>query len=160
MNNYDFIGLQYYTDNLIRDGKLVTEKLPEFEYTEMGWPITPAGFYNNIMETVRRYNPKERVITENGSGGADEPDADGRIRDGARSVCLLDHLRHVHRAIQDGAPLTGYLAWSFMDNYEWACGYRPRFGLVYTDYATQQRTIKDSGYLYAQIIRDNGLLIP
>jgi beta-glucosidase len=56
--------------------------------------------------------------------------------------------------------LTGYLAWSFMDNYKWACGYRPRFRLVYPHYATQQRTIKDSGYLYAQIILDNGFLIP
>ncbi len=157
MNCYDFIGLQYYTDNLIRDGRIVTEKLPEFEYTEMGWPITPDGFHTNIMEYVRRYNPKELVITENGSAWADEPDDDGRIRDGARSLYLLDHLKQVVRAIQDGAPLTGYLAWSFIDNYEWSCGYRPRFGLVYNDYETQKRTIKDSGRLFAEIIESNGM---
>ena len=157
MNCYDFIGLQYYADNLIRDGRLVTEKLPEFEYTEMGWPITPEGFHANIMEIVRRYNPKKLVITENGSAWADELDSDGRIRDGARSLYLVDHLQQVHRAIQDGAPLTGYLAWSFIDNYEWSCGYRPRFGLVYNDYETQKRTIKDSGYLFAEIIRANGI---
>ncbi len=156
MNNYDFIGLQYYTDNLIRDGKLVAEKLPEFDYTEMGWAITPDGFYNNIMEYVRRYNPKELAITENGIALADVVDSDGRVRDVRRQDYFKTHLSSVHRAIQDGAPLTGYLAWSFMDNYEWTCGYRPRFGIVYNDYATQTRTIKDSGHMFADIIRDNG----
>ena len=157
MNHYDFIGLQYYTDNLIRNGQLITERLPEFEYTEMGWPVTPDGFYNNIMEYVRRYNPKELVITENGMALADGIDIDGRIRDVRRQEYFKVHLGMVHRAIQDGAPLTGYLAWSFMDNYEWACGYRPRFGLVYNDYATQTRTINDSGRMFAEIIRNNGL---
>ncbi len=156
MNNYDFVGLQYYTDQLIRDGKLVAEKLSEFEYTEMGWAITPDGFYNNIMEHVRRYNPKELVITENGMALADKVDADGRVRDVRRQEYFKSHLEAVHRSIQDGAPLTGYLAWSFMDNYEWACGYRPRFGIIHNDYATQTRTIKDSGYMFAEIIRANG----
>jgi beta-glucosidase len=158
MNNYDFIGLQYYTDNLIRNGTLVSEKLPEFDYTEMGWPITPDGFYNNIMEYVRRYNPKELVITENGMALPDVVDADGRVRDVRRQDYFKDHLTAVHRAIHDGAPLTGYLAWSFMDNYEWACGYRPRFGIVHNDYATQTRTIKDSGHMFADIIGQNGFL--
>ncbi|VGO12606.1 Beta-glucosidase A [Pontiella desulfatans] len=156
MNNYDFVGLQYYCDNLIRDGKLVAEKLPEFEYTEMGWPVTPDGFYNNIMEYVRRYKPKELAITENGMALDDEVDAEGRVRDVRRQKYIKAHLESVHRAIQDGAPLTGYFAWSFMDNYEWACGYRPRFGLIHTDYATQTRTIKDSGRMFAEIIRNTG----
>ncbi len=156
MNNYDFIGLQYYCDTLIRNGERVQEKLPEFEYTEMGWPITPDGFYNNIMEYVRRYNPKELAITENGMALADEVGRDGRVNDIRRQGYFKAHLSAVHRAIQDGAPLTAYLAWSFMDNYEWACGYRPRFGMVHTDYATQARTIKESGYLFAKIIRNNG----
>lgn len=157
MNHYDFIGLQYYNDTLIRKGKIEEEKLPGFEYTEMGWPITPEGLYENIMEYVRRYNPKELVITENGSAWADEPNAAGRICDEARQRYLVDHLAQLHRAIQDGAPVTGYLAWSLIDNFEWNSGYRPRFGLVYNDYATQQRTVKDSGYLFAKIIRDKGL---
>ena len=156
MNNYDFIGLQYYTDNLILNGELVGTKLPEFDYTEMGWAITPDGFYNNIMEYVRRYNPKELAVTENGMALADALDADGRVRDVRRQDYFKSHLEAVHRAIQDGAPLIGYLAWSFMDNYEWACGYRPRFGIVYNDYETQTRTIKDSGHLFGEIIRSNG----
>ena len=156
MNHYDFIGLQYYSDTLIRNGELDKEKLPGFEYTEMGWPVTPDGFYKNIMEYVRRYDPKELVITENGMALADEIDADGRVRDVRRQDYFTAHLTAVHRAIQDGAPLTGYIAWSFMDNYEWTCGYRPRFGLVHNDYATQVRTIKDSGRMFGEIIRDNG----
>lgn len=156
MNRYDFVGLQYYTDMLIKDGELITEKLPEFEYTEMGWAITPAGFYENIMEHVRRYDPKELIITENGMALADSIDEDGRVRDVRRQDYFKSHLESVHRSIQDGAPLTGYLAWSFMDNYEWACGYRPRFGLVYNDYETQTRTIKDSGRMFAEIIKNKG----
>jgi len=134
----------------------VKEKLPEFEYTEMGWAITPDGFYSNIMEYVRRYNPKEILITENGMALDDEVDSDGRVRDVRRQDYFKAHLESVHRAIADGAPLTGYFAWSFIDNYEWACGYRPRFGLVYNDYATQTRTIKDSGRMFAEIIHNNG----
>ena len=156
MNRYDFIGLQYYTDQLIRNGKLVTEKLPEFDYTEMGWPITPDGFHDNIMEYVRRYNPKELIVTENGMALDDTVDADGRVRDTQRQDYFKAHLSAVHRAIQGGAPLTGYFAWSFMDNYEWTCGYRPRFGIVHNDYATQTRTIKDSGRMFAEIIHNNG----
>lgn len=156
MSRYDFVGLQYYTDTLIKDGKRVTEKLSEFEYTEMGWAITPEGLYNNIMEHVRRYNPKELVITENGMALADSVGDDGRVRDVRRQQYFKDHLESVLRSIQDGAPMTGYLAWSFMDNYEWACGYRPRFGIVHNDYETQHRTIKDSGYMLADIIQNNG----
>lgn len=156
MNRADFIGLQYYTDTLIRNGKHVSGKLPEFEYTEMGWPVTPDGFYNNIMEYTRRYNPVELVITENGMAVADEVSADGRIRDVRRQDYFKMHIEQVHQAIDDGAPLTGYFAWSFIDNYEWACGYRPRFGLVHNDYASQTRTIKDSGRMFGEIIRENG----
>ena len=77
-------------------------------------------------------------------------------RDVRRQDYLKTHLESVHRAIKNGAPLTGYLAGSFMDNYEWARGYRPRFGLVHNDYATQTRSIKDSGRMFAEIISLNG----
>ncbi len=157
MNRCDFLGLQYYTDQLIRRGKLVDERLAEFEYTEMGWPITPGGLYDNIMQYVRRYDPKELVITENGMAATDEVGPDGRVRDERRQEYLRAHLEAVHRSIQDGAPLTGYLAWSFIDNFEWACGYRPRFGIVHNDHVTQTRTIKDSGRMFGEIIRNNGL---
>ncbi len=79
----------------------------------------------------------------------------GSIQRQATRKCFQAHLEPVHRALADGAPVTGYLAWSFIDNFEWAQGYRPRFGLVYNDFATQQRTIKESGYWYADHIRKN-----
>jgi beta-glucosidase len=96
------------------------------------------------------------VITENGMALADQLDPDGRVQDKRRQQYLKTHLSSLHRAISDGAPLTGYLIWSFIDNFEWSSGYRPRFGIVYNDYETQTRTVKDSGHMLADIIRSNG----
>ncbi len=79
------------------------------------------------------------------------------MRDERRTRYLRDHLAQVHRAIADGVPMHGYFAWSFMDNFEWARGYKMRFGLVYVDYETLERTVKDSGRWYAQVIRENGV---
>ncbi|MFC1467305.1 GH1 family beta-glucosidase [Verrucomicrobiota bacterium] len=156
MNQYDIVGLQYYTDMLLENGAWVQGRRPEFEYTEMGWAITPDGFYENIMEYVHRYSPKELAVTENGMALADEPTEAGEVHDPRRRKYFEQHLTSVHRAIQDGAPLTAYIAWSLMDNYEWACGYRPRFGLVYVDYLTQKRIIKDSARWLSEVFRNNG----
>lgn len=156
MNQYDFIGLQYYGDILIEKGQRVSGQQPEFDYTEMGWPITPDGCHENIMEYVRRYAPKELIITENGMALADSPAEDGRVHDDRRRHYFEDHLNAAYRAIQDGAPLTGYVAWSFMDNFEWANGYRPRFGLVHVDFHTQKRTIKESARWFSEVMRNNG----
>jgi len=157
-NRCDFVGIQYYFDRLVAHGKEIPmdRRLPEFEYTEMGWPVTPDGLYNNLVTCWEKYPPREIMITENGMALTDEIDADGRVCDVRRQKYLREHLKFAHRAIRDGVPLTAYFVWSFMDNFEWACGYRPRFGIVYVDYATQKRTIKDSGYLFADIIRNNG----
>ena len=80
----------------------------------------------------------------------------GRVRDVRRIWYLRDHLAQVHRAIKDGVPVGGYFAWSLVDNFEWALGYSMRFGIVYVDYETLERTIKNSGLWYAQAIRENG----
>jgi len=66
------------------------------------------------------------------------------------------YLQELHRAMQDGTEVMGYMYWSIMDNFEWADGYDKRFGLVYVDYRTQERTIKDSGYFYQTVIETNG----
>jgi beta-glucosidase len=162
MNRYDFIGLQYYCDQfLLKDAaqpvSLDPATYPFFEYTEMGWPVTPMGFYDQIMRYANHYRIDKIFITENGSAWQDVLAHDGRIRDEKRIDYLKRHVREVHRAISDGAKVDGYFAWSFLDNFEWALGYRPRFGLVYVDYPTQMRYIKDSGYAYRDIIRQNGL---
>jgi beta-glucosidase len=91
-------------------------------------------------------------VTENGSAWPDEV-VDGQIEDKERTTYLEDHLAAGVRATRGGVPLAGYFAWSLLDNFEWAYGYAKRFGLVHVDYETQQRTIKLSGYRYAEIIQ-------
>ena len=81
------------------------------------------------------------------------------MHDPQRIAYLRDHLIQVHRAISEGVPVQGYFVWSLLDNFEWAYGYRMRFGLVYVDYETQARTIKDSGRWFAEVVRRNGLLV-
>jgi beta-glucosidase len=78
------------------------------------------------------------------------------VKDVRRIQFLRDHLIQVHRAIQACVPLAGYLTWSFMDNFEWANGYTKRFGLVWVDYETQKRILKDSAFWYRKVILDNG----
>jgi beta-glucosidase len=86
----------------------------------------------------------------------DGVDFDGRVRDERRIRYLKNHIAQVHRAIEDGVPVKGYFHWSLMDNFEWALGYGQRFGMIYVDYKTQKRTVKDSGRWYADVIRENG----
>jgi beta-glucosidase len=95
-------------------------------------------------------------ITENGAAFYDPPHATGRVDDPLRQRYLRDHLRAALEARQKGVDLRGYFAWSLLDNFEWAHGYSPRFGLVHVDYATQQRTIKASGRFYAKVIHSQG----
>ncbi len=96
------------------------------------------------------------MVTENGVPVPDGLDFDGRVRDERRIRYLRNHLAQVHRAMEEGVPVKGYFHWSLMDNFEWALGYAPRFGLVYVDYKTLKRTIKDSGRWFAKVIQDNG----
>lgn len=162
MNRYDFMGLQYYHDHILMGGDLEAhplgpQRLPFFDYTEMGWPVTPVGIHDQLMHWTNHYGIKKIYITENGSAWPDVLGHDGRVHDDKRVDYLNRHVEQVARAVADGAPVKGYFAWSFLDNFEWSLGYRPRFGLVYVDYATQKRYIKDSGYRYGEIIRHNGM---
>jgi len=161
MNHIDFVGVQYYTDTLIGPKGLMFGATGSgynfFDYTEMGWAVTPLGLYDVLMNVKNQYGAKEIYVTENGSAWQDVLAPDCRINDPKRQDYLVRHLAMVHRAIQEGSPIKGYFAWSFMDNFEWAYGYRPRFGLVYTEFASQKRYVKDSGYLYKQIIKANAL---
>jgi beta-glucosidase len=97
------------------------------------------------------------MVTENGVPVPDGVDFDGRVRDERRIRYLRNHIAQVHRAIEDGIPVKGYFHWSLMDNFEWALGYGPRFGLVYVDFKTQKRIVKDSGRWFAKAIEDNAI---
>ncbi len=157
----DFVGLNYYMRAVMRNDPdvplLQASQVypPESEYSQM-WEIYPPGMYDMLTRIQADYHPKEVYITENGVCVTDGLDFDGRVRDERRIRYLRDHLYQVQRAIQAGVPLKGYFHWTLMDNFEWAFGYRMRFGLVYVDYASQKRTIKDSGRWYANVIRNNG----
>jgi beta-glucosidase len=103
------------------------------------------------------YRPAKIFITENGASYSDGPDAAGHVPDARRLKFLRDHLFHVHRAIEAGAPVAGYFAWSLLDNYEWEHGYTQRFGLTWVDYPTQKRIPKESALFYRKVIGDNAL---
>ncbi|MGA8115904.1 MAG: GH1 family beta-glucosidase [Actinocatenispora sp.] len=120
--------------------------------TAMGWPVEPEGLrrlLNWLHHTYPRLAPI--YITENGSAYPDEV-VDGRVTDQHRIDYLNGHLRAVRAAIHDGVNVRGYFAWSLMDNFEWAYGYAKRFGLVYVDYATQQRIPKASYHWYHDVV--------
>ena len=121
----------------------------------MGWVITPEGI-GNLVKRVHEDWPeiKEIVITENGAAFDDEV-IDGRVVDEKRMTYLKDHLESLSSAISSGVPVSGYFAWSLLDNFEWAEGYAKRFGLVFVDFETQKRIPKLSARTYQAIIANN-----
>lgn len=157
----DFLGVNYYSRAVIHydpDFPIIqaSETHPiGNEYSQM-WEIYPSGIYDILVRTYKDYHPAAMFVTENGVCVPDGVDFDGRVRDYRRIRYLRDHIAQVHRALEAGVPLRGYFHWTVMDNFEWAYGYRMRFGLVYVDFETQKRVVKNSGRWYAQVIRQNG----
>lgn len=123
--------------------------------TAMGWPITPECIYWACRFHYERYG-LPLLISENGMANGDFIMRDGKVHDPQRIDYIYRYLANLKKAVEEGIPVIGYQYWSIMDNFEWANGYDKRFGLVYIDYETQKRTIKDSGYAYAEIIAANG----
>jgi beta-glucosidase len=122
--------------------------------TEIGWEVYPRGLYDIVQRVSKDYKlPIE--ITENGCSYGDYPDANGRVADNRRIDYYREHLRELARAIRDGADVRGYHAWSILDNFEWAEGYTQRFGLVYIDFPTQRRYMKDSAKWFSKIASTN-----
>ena len=111
------------------------------------------GLEQLLVRLSDEYGVRRIYVTENGSAWPDEIEPDGNVEDKDRIAYLEQHLEACLRAARHGAPVAGYFAWSLLDNFEWAYGYAKRFGLVHVDYDTQRRTIKASGYRYADIIR-------
>ena len=125
--------------------------------TAMGWEIDTSGLVEVLTRVAREYPAVPFMISENGAAFDDVLTPDDTVHDVERSAYIADHLRACHEAIEAGVPLRGYFAWSLTDNFEWAWGYGKRFGLVYVDYATQRRLLKDSAISYAETIRHGGL---
>ena len=162
----DFLGVNYYFREVFRDNSAADNlpqqvfPAPDDERTLMGWEIYPEGLYKLLNRLHFTYEIPKMYVTENGVSWPDQVGADGRVRDSRRIRYLHDHFVAAHRALANGVPLAGYFVWSLMDNFEWAKGYKQRFGLVYVDYATQARIPKESASWYRQLIAKNTLPPP
>ena len=151
----DFLGVNYYIRHVVKHGSIEAGfefVQTDLERTDMGWEIYPDGLRDLMVRLKNDYPVKSLIITESGSC-YDDTLLEGQINDEGRRKYLECHLESAHVAIQEGAPLDGYFAWSLMDNYEWAEGYARRFGLVHVDFETQERTLKKSGLYYRNFLR-------
>ena len=156
----DFYGQNIYTGDVYRaaDNEQGWEKLPlpaGFPKTACDWAIMPEALYWGPRFLYERYKTPI-IITENGLSCHDTVSLDGRVHDPNREDYLHRYLLAYRRAAEDGVDLLGYFQWSFLDNYEWMRGYNERFGMVYVDYATGKRTVKDSAYWYRKVMETNG----
>ncbi|WP_030920388.1 GH1 family beta-glucosidase [Streptosporangium amethystogenes] len=165
----DLLGINYYNPCVVESdpGRAADAAWPGSEdirfcpadgvpATAMGWPIVPNGLSRLLVRLSDDYPEVGLIITENGAA-FDDVVEDGRVHDARRTGYLDGHLRAVHAAMADGADVRGYLVWSLLDNFEWAEGYRRRFGIVHVDFATQRRLLKDSALWYREVIARNGL---
>lgn len=173
----DFLGVNYYSTTRVRmwDGTLPRERADghkdvggsawpgsdqvEFlrqdgPYTAMGWNIAPDGLEDLLLALSHEHPDLPLMITENGAAFDDDLSG-GRVRDDQRVDYLRRHFTAAHRAMRQGVDVRGYLVWSLFDNFEWGYGYSKRFGIVYVDYDTQERTVKDSGQWAARLISDH-----
>ena len=155
----DFMGENIYNGIMIEadeqgEPKYV-ERQPGFPTTGNHWPVTPECFYWGLKFLYERYKTPI-YVTENGVCNIDVISSDGRVHDPQRIDFLNRYILAMKRAIDDGADIRGYFQWTLTDNFEWASGYRDRFGLIYVDFATQRRYRKDSSYWYQEVIRTNG----
>ncbi len=176
----DFLGVNYYSTTAVRMWDGVSPKqtadghkpsagtawpgaddvefLPQDgPYTDMGWNIAPDGFLELLLSVREQFPGLPLMITENGAAFPDVVGDDGTIDDSDRIDYLRRHLTAVHRAIDAGVDLRGYLVWSLLDNFEWSYGYSKRFGIVRVDYDTQLRTVKNSGHWYAELVETHTL---
>jgi beta-glucosidase len=167
----DFLGINYYNPHYITYSEAaagepgsggcpgaVDYEPPDLPRTSMGWLIEPSGLYDTLV-AINNETPDGVLlyVTENGCANDDVLAADGTVQDTARIDFLYGHIEAAHNALASGVPLAGYFVWSLLDNFEWAHGYDARFGIVYVDYETQERTPKASAGFYRQVAQSGAL---
>jgi beta-glucosidase len=168
----DWVGVHYYLRLIASDAgngaqpdssshdplaQIRVEMANEGLKTDGGLEMWPQGLYDLVMQLTRDYNHPIIEITETGGSFMEQPDAAGRVADLRRIEFYRQHLAELARAMADGARVRAYHAWSLLDNFEWNSGYTQRFGLTHVDFATQKRTIKDSGLWYGRVAAANRL---
>lgn len=156
----DFIGLQNYTREVVAhsyfvpylQARILKADQRQVYHTVMNWEVYPESMYK-MLKRFGSYNiGKKIIVTENGAAFNDVLNTNEGVNDEERKQYLQAYIEQVLRSRKEGINVQGYFVWSFMDNFEWAEGFRPRFGLVYVDYKTQKRTIKSSGYWYRNFL--------
>jgi beta-glucosidase len=159
----DFIGVNIYqaVGRMVAGADGAPEFRPSDQYgpgfprSNFMWPVTPGALYWGPKFLWERYG-KPVAITENGMSSHDWVQTDGRVDDPARRDFAARYLAELRRAAAGGVDIDAYFHWSLMDNFEWAEGYRHRFGLIHVDFATGNRTVKESGHWYRGVIESNG----
>jgi beta-glucosidase len=176
----DVLGVNYYTPTLVAarrpgappvraDGHGASNSSPwvgagDVDFlqppgsrTMMQWSVDATGLHDVLSRVGREYPDLPLVVAENGAAYDDYVDPSGRVRDAERIAYLRSHLEAVHAAIAEGVDVRGYFVWSLLDNFEWSYGYSRRFGIVYVDFATQRRWVKDSARWFAGVASANAL---
>jgi beta-glucosidase len=147
----DYLGVNYYSRVVSSADGSFDVKTGGLPLTDMGWEVYPQGLTELLKTLHREYTLPEVYITENGAAFPDVMDR-GQVHDAQRTQYLQDHITAVADARDAGVPVAAYMVWSLMDNFEWASGYAKRFGIVHVNYATQQRTLKDSAKWYRHFV--------
>jgi beta-glucosidase len=160
----DFLGVNYYEQHVTRADPTDPSRKAVFEYpgkrrTAMNIGVNPSGLRDMLVRVTREYGSLPIIITENGIATTDYVDPDGQIKDRERIEYWDEHLDAIRQAIGQGVDVRGYVAWSFLDNYEWNVGYSRRYGMIFVDYGTQRRLWKASGRWYRDVIATNGSTI-
>jgi beta-glucosidase len=153
----DWLGINNYHRILLDEHGQRLHPVPGAEHTEMGWEVHGPGLRRLLHTLHHRYPLPPIYIIENGAAFADVLTPDGQVHDARRINYLREYISAVHEALQAGVDVRGYFVWSLLDNFEWAFGYSKRFGVIYVDYPTQRRVIKDSGHWYARVIAQHGI---
>ncbi len=153
----DFMGINYYHGYHVRHDPgnwlgYSAVKATGVPSTTMGWAVRPEGLYQILVDADAGYGLPALFVTENGASFDDRREGNA-VRDPERTAYIRSHIEAVLRAKRDGVPVQGYFVWSLLDNFEWAEGYSKRFGIVYVDYATGERVVKDSGLWYGEFVQ-------
>lgn len=155
----DFMGQNIYNGYYVRAGANgepeFVNRAPEFPKTAADWPVTPDAFYYGLKFLHGRYGLPV-FVTENGMSCRDTVSADGCVHDPDRIAFLDAYIGAMQRAYDEGVDVAGYFLWTFLDNFEWADGYKQRFGIIHVDFTSQRRIVKDSAYWYQRVIETNG----
>jgi len=157
----DFIGLQNYTREFVSyaplmpfvKAKIIKASKRNVEHTLMDWEVYPPSIYNALKRLHSYGTINEIIVTENGAAFNDSYEED-KVDDYKRVKFLQDYIAQVLLAKREGVKVNGYFIWTLLDNFEWAEGYYPKFGIVHVDFKTQQRIVKNSGSWYSQFLKN------